>query len=108
VNNHQGNQNHQGNHDHHDNRGKHKKVMCHTETCEKITTTVPVKVKAHAHIGDVVLKCMEKRVVKEHDKPKNVVKIEIMQEIFAKIPIDFIAEVEVEDENVDFDAHECN
>ena len=86
--------------------GKHEKVICHTETCENITIAVPVEVSAHADIGNIVLKCMGSRII-ERDKPKKVMKFEIVQDIFAKIPIEFIAEVKLDDECVDFELCAC-
>jgi len=99
----------QNNHEHnnpHNHDEKRKKAKCSTETCEKISIAVPGEISAHANVKDAVLKCTDKRVVKEHKK--NSMKFEIVQEMFAKIPIDFVAEVEVKDETVDFDTHECN
>lgn len=87
---------------------KHKKsVACSTKTCEDITMAVPVEVRAHADVGNIVLKCKGNRIAKETEKPKNVSKFEIIQEISAQIPIEFVAEVEVKDERVNFDVHEC-
>ena len=88
----------------HDN---HKKVIvCPTKTCEDITVSVPVEVKAHAAIGDIVLKCKGTRI-NGHYEPKNISKFEIVQEISAQIPIDFVTEVNVNDEHVVFDVHDC-
>jgi hypothetical protein len=105
----QGNNNEShGNHDNHENHGNRdirKKTTCHTETCEKIAVKVPVEISAHANIRDITLNCADKHVVREHER--NSVKLEIVQEMFAKIPIDFIAEVEVKNEEVDFDTHAC-
>jgi len=92
----------------HDNHGNHKKIKCQTETCEKVTLTVPVEISAHADVKNVSLKFGDKRIIKEYDKPKKTLKLEVVQEIFAKIPIDFIAEVEIKDEKVDFDTHNCD
>ncbi|MCL2225636.1 MAG: hypothetical protein FWB96_11780 [Defluviitaleaceae bacterium] len=101
---------HEHNHEHHGrphpHGDKHKKIVCHTETCEKITIAVPAEVSAHADIKAISLECEDKRVIKE--RKRNSMKFEIVQEIFAKIPIDFVAEVEVKNETVDFDTHECN
>jgi hypothetical protein len=106
-NNHGNQNNHEQNNSHnHDEKDKRKKTKCSTETCEKISIALPAEISAHADVKDIVLKCTDKRVVKEHKK--NSMKLEIVQEMFAKIPIDFVAEVEVKDEKVDFDTHECN
>jgi len=89
-------------------QNKHKKfVVCPTKTCEDIVVAVPVEVRAHADVGNIVLKCKGNRIAKETEKPKNVSKFEIIQEISAQIPIEFVAEVEVKDERVNFDVHEC-
>jgi len=87
---------------------KYKKIIaCSTKTCEDITMAIPVEVLARADVGNIVLKCKENRIVKEGEKPENVSKFEIIQEISAQIPIEFIAKVEVRDERVNFDVHGC-
>jgi len=87
---------------------KHKKlVTCSTKTCEDITIAAPVEVHAHVNVGGIILKCKGNRIANEGDKPKNVSKFEIIQEIYAQIPIEFTAEVEVKEERVNFDVYEC-
>ena len=87
---------------------KHRKtIVCPTKTCEDIEVSVPVEVHAHANVGEIELKCMGRHVVEERKKPHDVLKFKIVQKTFAKIPIDFVTEVEVREEHVDFDMHKC-
>ncbi|MCL2841053.1 MAG: hypothetical protein FWE05_09810 [Defluviitaleaceae bacterium] len=113
------NQDHYDNQDHHESQSNHdckhdckhdhqRKITCHTEISEDITMTIPVEVRAHARVGNVTLKCMDSHIITEHERPRNTSKFKIVQKISAKIPVDFITEVEVGDEHVDFDAHACD
>ena len=89
-------------------QGKRKKhIVCPTKTCEDIKIFVPVEVRAHANVGDIALKCKGHHIVKKQEKPQYVSKFEIVQDISAQIPVEFITEVEVKDERVDFDIKEC-
>ena len=93
-------------------KSNRKKVVCRTETCESITTTVPIEVYTHADIGNIDLKCKQKHIKeagtqKEAQGQKHIHKFEIVQEIFARIPIDFITEVATKEEKVDFVVHGC-
>jgi len=106
----QDNQDEQNKPDDQENQDKHDKpdkIVCPAKVCEDITVTVPVEVRAHADIGNIVLKCMGTQIVKEHEKPKNINKFKIVQKMFTQMPVDFITEVEVKDERVDFDLHVC-
>jgi len=112
MSNEQENQNNQGDQDNgnqggHDNHDKPKKIIvCSTKTGEDITMTVPVEVRAHVDIGNIVLKCMDKHIVKKPDKLPCISKFEIVQEMHVELPIDYIAEIEIMDEHVDFDVYE--
>jgi len=87
---------------------KNKKlIVCPTKTCEDIKISVPVEVRTNTEIGNITLKCGGHHIIKKQDKPQSVSKFEIVQEISAEIPINFITEVEVKDEHVDFDVHDC-
>jgi len=111
------NQNGQGNNDNEDQdkpntENNRRKVVCRTETCESIMATVPIEVRAHTDIGNITLKCKRKHIKetgrqKGAEETKHIHKFEIVQEVFARIPIDFITEVAVKEEKVDFDVHEC-
>jgi len=92
---------------HYDEHGEQKRIVCHAEACGNITMATPIEISAHANVGKIVLKCMNSHIAENHERQKKVVKFEIVQEVFAKIPIDFIVEVELDDERVDFDLHEC-
>ncbi|MCL2376230.1 MAG: hypothetical protein FWC76_02425 [Defluviitaleaceae bacterium] len=109
--NNQGNQNDQGNQGNQNdqgNQGNHERiVVCTTNTCQDIALAVPIEIRAHAYIGNILLKCKGHRIVKEADKPQGVARFEIVQDIFAQIPIDFVAEIEAKDQRVYFDVHEC-
>ncbi|MCL2202495.1 MAG: hypothetical protein FWB88_00950 [Defluviitaleaceae bacterium] len=91
-----------------ENHDKKKSIVCKTKTCENISFTVPVEVRAHADVRDIDLKCKGFYVIKDEGKHSKVSKFEIVQEVSAQIPIDFVTEVEVRDEFVDFDPRECN
>jgi len=89
-------------------KDKNKKlIVCPTKTCEDIKVSVPVEVRTNTQIGDIILKCNGSHILKKQDKLPSVSKFEIVQEISAEIPINFITEVEVKDEHVDFDVHAC-
>jgi len=98
--------NDQNDHDHNNSLNNHKKVVCRTEICENITTVVPIDVYTHADIGNITLKC-KRNHIKETERLKHTHKFEVVQEVFAHIPIDFVAEVTVKDEKTGFDVHEC-
>ena len=86
---------------------KHKKqILCPTKTCEDITISVPVEVHARAQIGDIILKCKGQHI-NPHGKPQMTSKFDIVHDISLGIPIDFITDVEVKNERVDFDLHKC-
>ena len=89
-----------------DNLNNRKKVVCHTGICENIKTAVPIEVRTHTDIGNITLRCNGTHI-KEIKKLKHTYKFEVVQEVFARIPIDFITEVIIKDEKVDFDVHEC-
>jgi len=81
------------------------KKVCEVNTCEDITITVPAAVHAHVNTHDVKLRCKGHEIIREpHCKP-NVRRFKICQRIHAHIPIDFIAEVDVGEGQVDFDLH---
>ena len=104
------NQNGQGNHGEGGNQSHHNKsIACHNKTCEDITLSVPVEVRARADVKDVTLKCGDHHIhhQDEHDEASKTHSFEITKKISAQIPIDFIAEVEIKDERVDFDVYEC-
>jgi len=90
------------------NHNKPDGFVCTTEICDDITITVPVEVLTRTDVGKIELKCGEVRIIRESERPASVHRFEIVQEISAKIPIKFIAEVEVDVERVDFDASECD
>ena len=104
-NNYQNNQGNHGNNNEQDKLIKH--IVCPTQTCKDIALAVPVEVHAYADIGDITLKCKDRGIIRKPEKPKSISRFEITQEIFAYIPIDFIVEIEVKDERVDFDMYEC-
>jgi len=83
-------------------------IVCSTKVCEDITMAVPVEVRTHTDVGNVVLKCMESKVIKEQEKVKNVSKFEIVQKVFTQIPINFVTEVEVKNDRADFHVYECS
>jgi len=89
------------------NHSKPDGFVCAAEICDDITITVPVEVFTRTDVGKIELKCGEVRIVRESERPPNVHRFEVVQKISAKIPINFIAEVEVEVERVDFDASKC-
>jgi len=108
----QGGQGNQGNYpDSPDNKPDHanKSLTCPTKVCEDITLSVPVEVRAHADIKGITLKCDKHHIrqLNQYDKATKTHKFEITKKISAQIPIDFIAEVEIKDERVSFDVHEC-
>jgi len=106
----QGNQDDQGNQNDRGNQNDHNKpdgFVCATEICDDIKITVPVEVLTRTDVGRVELKCGEVHIIRKNEKPPNVHKFEVIQKISAKIPINFITEVEVDIECVDFDASEC-
>ena len=115
-----GNQNDQGQddqggrdeHDNHDDQGGHDdqgkpdlQVTCPVSIREDITITVPVEVHAHADVKNIKLECKGHHIDKESKVPKNVSKFEVVQEISAQIPIEFVTKVEVKEERVDFKLH---
>ena len=89
----------------HDRRREH--VECPSEVCSNINLAVPVEIRTHTDVGNIVLECRGYRIVGDHSRPRKVSRFEIIQEVFAKIPIEFITEVEVERERVDIDVHPC-
>jgi len=100
----------QGNQDTSDKQGNQSKserqIVCPANVCEDITITVPVEVHAHADVKNIKLECKGHHIDKCHKTPKNVSKFEVVQEISAQIPIEFVARVEVKDERVDFRLHQ--
>jgi len=91
----------QGNEQEHEH--KHVHVECPVVTDEDINITVPISVQAHADVEDLILKCMGHHVSKEsHRRTHHVRKIKIRQTIQLCVPINFIAEAEVGEEDVDF------
>ena len=89
-----------------DERRKH--IVCPTRTCEEIDVTVPVEVHARAKVGHIELKCGGHHIVREHEHPRSVSRFEIVQKVSAQIPIEFITEVHVKDECVDYHVHDCH
>ena len=84
-----------------------KQIVCPANVCEDVTITLPIETNAHVDIGDIELKCKERLITKEHDKHKNKITAHVIQKVSLKIPIKFITEVDVRDEQVDFKVQEC-
>jgi len=89
----------------HDKRKK--AIKCSTKACDDIIFSVPVEIRTQTDIKEITLKCMGSHIIKKHDNPGNINKFEIVQEVSAQIPIDFITEVEIKDDRVDFDVRVC-
>ena len=81
-------------------------IVCSTNTCEDVTISAPVEIRAHADVGEIELKCMGHHIEKCTDKHA-VRKFKIVQKVSVHIPLKFIVECEVKDERVDFDTSEC-
>ena len=104
----QGGQGKQSEENNHTNQNCHNKsIVCPSKICEEITLSVPVEVRARADVKNIILRCGEHHIhtKRGHEKQPQTHKFEITKRISAQIPIDFIAEVEVRDESVDFDVH---
>jgi len=92
-----------------DKKTNHKKhLICPTQICQDIKIDLPVEVNASANVGHIQLNCKSRKIVEDSKTVKHVSKFDVVQEISARIPIEFVAEVEVKDERVDFGKpHEC-
>ena len=87
----------------------HKKhIICPTQICQDIKIDLPVEVSANANVGDIQLHCKSRKIVEDSKTLKHVSKFNVLQEISAKIPVQFVTEVDVKDERVEFSKpHEC-
>jgi len=79
-----------------------KHLSCPTQIHQDITIDLPVEVSANANVGKIQLGCKSRKIVENSKKVKHVSKFDVVQEISAKIPVEFVAEVEVKDERVEF------
>lgn len=79
--------------------------VCEVNTSEDIAITVPVEVRADINTRDVKIECRGHEIIRERHCKPNVRKFKIRQKIHVCIPIDFIAECEIGEEQVDFDFH---
>jgi len=88
---------------------KRKKCLkCPARVCEDISVAVPVEVHAHTDVKDIVLVCKGHRIVKDNDRGRHRSRFTIVQEISLQIPVECVAEVEVRDERVEYELHNCN
>ena len=81
-----------------------KYIVCPTNTCEDIAVSVPVEIRAHADVGDIVLRCMGHHIESDSDR-RSCNRFKIVQKVHACIPVKYCVECEVHDEYVDFDTN---
>jgi|GEM_PF-2708080 len=84
---------------------KHRKV-CTVDTGENITITTPVVVNAYADSCNVEIECQGHEIIKDPCRRPNHSRFKIRQKIHLRIPIDFVAECNVGEGQVDFDFDE--
>ena len=88
----------------HDHDHKHADINCPVVVQEDINITVPVSIHAHADVDEIFLRCAGHNVIKEsHGRHRR--KIKIKQKVELCIPINFMAECNVDDEHVEFDSN---
>jgi len=91
-------------HDHRHDENRHAAINCPLAVGEEIDITVPVSIRAHADVDEMVLRCAGHSITKEsngrHGRRDR--KIKIKQRIELCIPIKFKVECDVHREEVEF------
>jgi len=91
-----------------ENENHHKTHMCPAEVCANATITAPFDFSAQANVGTIVVECAGRHIVTKHERDSKTIRFEVIQEVHAKIPIDFVTELKTFDEEVNFDVRECH
>jgi len=94
---------HEHEHNHEQENSKKFRKVCEVNTSEDLTITVPVEVRAHVNTHDVKIECNGHEIIREPHCRHNVRKFKIRQKIHICIPVDFVAECEIGESDVDFD-----
>jgi len=95
---------HRHEHDHRHDENRHAAINCPLAVGEEIDITVPVSIRAHADVDEMVLRCAGHSITKEshgrHGRRGR--RIKIKQKIELCIPINFKVECDVHREEVEF------
>ncbi|MCL2353260.1 MAG: hypothetical protein FWC69_01365 [Defluviitaleaceae bacterium] len=90
-------------HGHDRDRFKKFKETCHVSINEEIEITTPVIIHAHVNTHDVDLECGGHEIIREHSCRRRSKRFKVRQKIYACIPLEFVAEVDIGEGHVDFD-----
>jgi len=99
---------HGNRHDHRHDDNKHASINCPLAVSEEIDITVPVSIRAHADVDEMVLRCAGHYITKEshgrHGRRGR--RIKIKQKVELCIPLNFKVECDVHEEEVEFGGNE--
>jgi len=92
----------------HANQDNTEKIRCPAEICANAKVVAPFNMSARADVGKITLHCAGRHITGNHENSAIVKRFEVVQEITAKIPIEFITTVEKHQETAEFAIQECH
>ena len=95
-------------HEHETHHGGGKKACCPVKVYEDVSVSVPVKIQAHADVGNIEIHCRGHEIIrdigKSHHRHHDSSNFTIKQKIQVVIPVKFLTECNIGKSHVGFDS----